>query len=211
MLAKWKHEKVYFDNVVICHELRVCYYKPKTKQQSTHWVRVRSKISAENNGDHIFGSEGHDLHTLLPSWPTCEYDLLQECDSAINSSCPHSEKTAGVPMGKMGTPPRQRKATCFKGDARILCSEKDRAHVASGIQPSYLVPSDFFLFPNLKKELKGRRFSSQEEIMGTVQAILKEAVKEWIRNHVRKAGQKLGKVYCTRRGDFFEGNRNIEL
>ncbi len=40
-----------------------------------------------------------------------------------------------------------------------------------------LVPSDFFLFPDLKKELKGRRFSSWKEIMETVHAILKRQSK----------------------------------
>ncbi len=42
---------------------------------------------------------------------------------------------------------------------------------------SYLVPSDVFLFPDVKKELKGRCFSSREEIIGTVHVILKRLSK----------------------------------
>ncbi len=48
------------------------------------------------------------------------------------------------------------------------------------LHPAYstnLPPSDFFLFPNLKKGLKGCLFSSREEIMGTVQVILKRPSK----------------------------------
>ncbi len=52
-----------------------------------------SKISAEDNGDHIF--------SLLPSWPNYKYDLLQESDHAI-TSCPHSKKMAGEPRRENG-------------------------------------------------------------------------------------------------------------
>ena len=37
-----------------------------------------------------------------------------------------------------------------------------------------LVPSDYFLFPNLKKDILGRHFRSNEEVMA--------AVEEWVRD-----------------------------
>ena len=43
--------------------------------------------------------------------------------------------------------------------------------------PAYssdLAPSDFFLFPNLKKDIHGRHFRSNEEVV--------VAVEEWVRD-----------------------------
>ena len=43
--------------------------------------------------------------------------------------------------------------------------------------PAYspdLAPSDYFLFPNLKKDIRGRHFRSNEEVMS--------AVEEWVRD-----------------------------
>ena len=43
--------------------------------------------------------------------------------------------------------------------------------------PAYspdLAPSDYFLFPNLKKDIRGRHFWSNEEVMA--------AVEEWVRD-----------------------------
>ena len=37
-----------------------------------------------------------------------------------------------------------------------------------------LAPSDYFLFPNLKKEIRGRHFRSNEEVVA--------AVEEWVRD-----------------------------
>ena len=43
--------------------------------------------------------------------------------------------------------------------------------------PAYsqdLAPSDYFLFPNLKKDIRGRHFQSNEDVM--------PAVEEWVRD-----------------------------
>ena len=43
--------------------------------------------------------------------------------------------------------------------------------------PAYspdLAPSDYFLFPNLKKDIRGRHFRFNEEVVGTVE--------EWVRD-----------------------------
>ncbi len=38
-VAKWKHEKAYFDNVVSCNNSWIYHYDLKTKQQSMRWVK----------------------------------------------------------------------------------------------------------------------------------------------------------------------------
>ncbi len=51
MLAKWKHEKTYFDNGVTCDKSWVYHYDPKMKQQSMCWVKkesaLRKKVHAQ--------------------------------------------------------------------------------------------------------------------------------------------------------------------
>ncbi len=72
-----------------------------------------------------------------------------------------------------------------------------------------LVSSNFFLFPNLKKELKGRRFSPQEEIMGTVQVILKRLSKNRFEIMLEKWARNWEKCIAfgvaSGGGGFFEG------
>ncbi len=66
---------------------------------------------------------------------------------------------AGVPNGKMGTPSRQREATCFEGDARIFYSEEDRTYAASDILPVFSAEQ---LFPlrQPQEKAEGCHFSS---------------------------------------------------
>ena len=50
-------------------------------------------------------------------------------------------------------------------------------HLFSGLHPAYspdLAPSDYFLFPNLKKDIRGRHFRPNEEVV--------VAVEEWVRD-----------------------------
>ena len=48
-----------------------------------------------------------------------------------------------------------------------------RANTASAYSPD-LAPSDYFLFPNLKKDIRGRHFRSKEEVVA--------AIEEWVRD-----------------------------
>jgi hypothetical protein len=43
----------------------------------------------------------------------------------------------------------------------------------------YLAPSDFHMFGPIKEALRGRRFSSDEEIIGAVQNLLKTKPKNF--------------------------------
>jgi len=68
-----------------------------------------------------------------------------------------------------------------------------------------LAPSDFFLIPKLKMELKGRRFQTVEEIQAESQAVLntlrendfQECFKNWQRRWDRCQASE---------GDYFEGD-----
>jgi len=77
-------------------------------------------------------------------------------------------------------------------------------------QPPYspdLVPADFFLFPELKSTLKGRRFNTFDEIQKNSTkefAILKEAFQKTIRSW-----QKRWERCVASEGNYFEGD-NLE-
>ncbi len=76
VLAKWKHENVYFNDEVTCDEFETTEYGSGKERVCFAEESIGSKILAEDNGDYILGSERHILHALLPSWPNCEYGLL---------------------------------------------------------------------------------------------------------------------------------------
>ena len=52
-------------------------------------------------------------------------------------------------------------------------AELVRANTAPACSPD-LAPSDYFLFPNLKKDIRGRHFRSNEEVVA--------AVEKWVRD-----------------------------
>jgi histone-lysine N-methyltransferase SETMAR len=78
---------------------------------------------------------------------------------------------------------------------RALATQKKLAYL--GIQcldhPPYspdLAPSDYFLFPGLKKQLNGRHFSSEEEVIAASESWLDGQISEffcWLAN-VRATG-----------------------
>ena len=78
------------------------------------------------------------------------------------------------------------------------------------LQPSYLAPSDFFLFPKLKKPMEGHRFLTIEEIKT---ASLKK-LKAIPQNDYQKCFDDCKKRWhkcIISNGDYFEGdNINID-
>ena len=62
-----------------------------------------------------------------------------------------------------------------------------------------LDPSDFLLFPNLKKWLGGQRFMWNEEVITKTDAYFEEFPKSYFLGRLRKVGEMLGKVYRLKR------------
>jgi len=66
-----------------------------------------------------------------------------------------------------------------------------------------LVPSDYHLFPGLKKQLKGRHFSSDEEVIVVAETWMVEQLSEFFFEGLQKLEQRARK--CTElRGDYVE-------
>ena len=81
------------------------------------------------------------------------------------------------------------KRPCLRATSWMLHHNNARQHVAECLAqinvkcvshpPSSpdLVPCDFFLLPNLKKHLRGRRFQSSEAVVRAAEAVLKDLSK----------------------------------
>jgi hypothetical protein len=68
-----------------------------------------------------------------------------------------------------------------------------------------LAPCDFFLFPELKLKLKGRRFETLEEIQAESQSILNTLLENDIQEYFRN-WQRSWDRYEASEGDYFEGD-----
>jgi len=153
------------------------YYDPKTKQQSTEWQHSCSpspkKFQVQKSTGKVLASifwdqDGILLIDYLPKGQTisAEYysSLLVQMKDILKEKC-RGKVTKGV---------------LFLHNAPAywaLATQKKLAYL--GFQcldhPPYspdLAPSDYHLFPGLKKKLKGRHFSSNAEVIA--------AVKTWL-------------------------------
>ena len=66
-----------------------------------------------------------------------------------------------------------------------------------------LAPSDYILFPNLKKWLDGKRFSSNDEIIDQKNAYFKDFEKSYFLERIKKLEKRLTKC-IELKGDYVE-------
>ena len=74
--------------------------------------------------------------------------------------------------------------TTLPSTCRTVSSELNRASILNITQPPYspdLAPSDFWLFPTLKMDLKGTRFVTMEDMKWNATAELQKIPKEAFR------------------------------
>src|SRR5436190_4438061 len=73
-----------------------------------------------------------------------------------------------------------------------------------------LAPNDFFLYPQAKKELKGRRFPTTIAAIKALEAILKVLAKEGF-EHVFEEWQRRWKKCVALKGDYLEGDTSVKV
>jgi hypothetical protein len=146
------------------------------------------------------GSRRHPPHRLSSKGPNYQRGVLLISDGAIEG---HFE-------GK--TPRKFTKGALFLHDNapahRALATQKKMAFL--GFQcldhPPYsldLAPSDYHLFPGLKKQLKVRRFSSDAEVSAAAETWLDRQLPELFLNGVQKL-EKQAKNCIELRGEYVE-------
>ena len=174
------------DNILLClvtvDETLVHYYEPENKAQSRQWVgsgslrpkKFKTPPSAGKVMATVFwDARGVIMLDFLPkrSKITGVYyaNLLDQLRTVIREKC----------RDKLS-----KSALLQQDNARVhTCKVAMDAVERNGYEliPHHacspdLAPSDFFLFPNLKKDIRGCHFRSEEEVV--------TAVEEWVNGKV---------------------------
>ena len=163
--------------LVTVDETWVHYYEPENKAQSCQWVgpgsprpkKFKTQPSAGKVMATVFwDTKGVIMLDLLPKRSTITgvyyANLLDQLRTAIHEKCP-GKLSKGVLLQQDNA----RVHTC-----KVAMDAVERNGYELIPHPAYspdLSPSDF-LFPNLKKDIRGLHFWSDEEVM--------MAVEEWV-------------------------------
>ena len=76
----------------------------------------------------------------------------------------------------------------------------DQSDITRAPQPPYspdIAPSDFFLFGYMKEKLKGCKFSSKEELLSAIYAILEEIPEQQLKEVFIEWERRLEKVIAS--------------
>ena len=159
-------------------ETWVHYYEPENKAQSRQWVGPGSprpkKLKTQPSAGKVMATVFWDAQAVImldflakkSTTSGANYaNLLDQLRTAIR------EKRRGkLSKGILLQQDNARVHTC-----KIAMDAVERNGYELIPQPAYspaLAPSHYFLFPNLKKDIRGRHFRSNEEVMA--------AVEEWV-------------------------------
>ena len=161
-------------------ETWVHYYEPENKAQSRQWVGPGSprpkKFKTQPSAGKVMATVFWDAQGIIlldflakKSTITGAYyaNLFDQLRTAI-----HEKRRGKLSKGILLQQDNARVHTC-----KIAMDAVERNGYELIPQPAYspdLAPSDYFLFPNLKKDIHGHHFRSNEEVMA--------AVEEWVRD-----------------------------
>ena len=147
------------------------YYEPENKSQSRQWVEPRPKFKMQPSAGKVMATVFWDAQGVImldflakKSTITGAYyaNLLDQLRTAIHEKC-RSKLFKGILLQQ--------------DNARVhICTIAMDAVERNGYelipQPAYsldLAPSDYFLFPNLKKDIRGCHFPSSEEVVAAAE------------------------------------------
>lgn len=198
-----------FHRIITCDETWIHHYDPETKQQSMQWQRRGNpapiKFKVQSSAGKIMASvfwdaEGILLIDYLPNKTTVTgvyyADLLKKLRDII------LEKRRG--LVSRGVLFLQDNAPAHKSHVAMSALRDCGFEVLS--HPPYspdLAPSDYFLFRNLKRELKGKRFSSNEEVQAAVTEYFESKDSNWFFHGIEALKKRYEKCIQVR-GDYIE-------
>lgn len=180
-----QNPKEFLRRIVTVDETWIHYYTPDTKRQSKQWIfpgesapkKAKTVPSAGKVMATIFwDSKGIILIDYLQKGKTItgQYysELLDKFDKKLKETRPHLYK---------------KKILCHHDNApahssRVVAAKLQDLGYELLPHPPYspdLAPSDFFLFPNMKTWLGGKRFTSNEEVVAETEAYFVEFEKDY--------------------------------
>ena len=178
LLKRFRSKDDFRLRLVTVDETWVHYYEPENKAQSRQWVglesprpnKFKTQLSAGKVMATVFwDAKGVIMLDFLPKRSTITgvyyANLLDQLRTAIR------EKRRGkLSKGVLLQQDNARVHTC-----KVAMDAVERNGYELIPHSAYspdLAPSDFFLFPNLKKDIRGLHFRSDEEVV--------KAVEEWV-------------------------------
>ena len=178
LLKHFRSKDDFLLRLVTVDETWVHYYEPENKAQSRQWVgpgsprpkKFKTQPSAGKVMATVFwDAKGVIMLDFLPRRSTITgvyyAYLLDQLRTAIHEKC-RGKLSKGVLLQQDNA----RVHTCKVAMDAVLWNRYELIP-----HPAYspeLAPSDFFLFPNLKKDIHGLHFRSDEEVV--------MAVEEWV-------------------------------
>lgn len=181
-----------FDRLVTGDETWVHHYDPESKQESMQWVKKGTqppkKFKVTPSAGKIMATVFWDSKGILlieytkkgESITAASYaTTLRNLREAIKEKR-RGKLTAGVLLLHDNAPVHT--ARVAKAAVRD-CGFEEINH------PPYspdLAPSDYYLFPNLKKDLRGKRFSDDDELKAAINTHFQEKPEEYFLEGLKK-------------------------
>lgn len=197
------------NRIVTVDETWIRQYDPESKQESMQWIkkgeRPPKKFKVEKSASKIMAtifwdSEGILLIDYLPKGTTMngQYyaNLLGQAREAVVQKR-RGKLARGVLFLQDNAPVHT---------ARVARDALKATGFAEIDHPAYspdLAPSDFFLFSKLKKELRGRRFSDDNEMKSAVESHFQEKSSEYYLNGLKALYSRCEKCISLE-GDYIE-------
>lgn len=210
VLRRYEEEgEAFLDGFVTGDETWAHHYTPETKQQSKQWRHSTSpkpkKFKATLSAGKVMATVFWDRHGVLlvdfmPRGTTINADryveTLEKLRRAIKNKRP-GMLTKGVNFHHDNARPHTANKT-----TELL--RKFGWEIVE--HPPYspdIAPSDYHMFPALKKHLGGKKFASDEEVQAEVNAWLRGADGQWYEEGVQKFIVRMQKV-VEKNGDYIE-------
>ncbi|UYV75059.1 hypothetical protein LAZ67_12002264 [Cordylochernes scorpioides] len=199
---------IWKEKVITGDETWVYGYDPETKRQSMEW---KGKYEPRTKKSRLCKSKNKVLLvTFFDTKGIVHYEYLEEGQTINKESYLNIMRSVRESI-------RLKISEMWSSKNWIIHHDNAPPHTATSVltylakhgiqilqQPSPdLAPNDFFLFPKLKRALKGRRFDTRESIIADSKKFLKNIPKDAF-SKCFKSWEKRWKLYIDAGGDYFE-------
>ena len=201
----------FLKRLVTCDETWPHHYDPETKRESAVW---KHKSSPRPQKAKVVKSAGKVMHLVFFDFKGVIYDHHVPKGQTVTGNYYSSV------LKKQLMPKMRKKRPELVANGWLLHQDNAPAHTSRVCQdtiaeigveliahPPYspdLAPCDFFLFPELKNHIRGRRFESDDQLNAAVTGALKVISKDGLW-HVFESWQKRWDKCIEAEGQYFEG------
>jgi len=193
----------FLGHLVIQDETRVHHFDPETKTQSMQWKHKDSLASKKFKvaASVFWDAEGVIMVDYLQKGQTINGEYyaheLRNLREAIKNK--RRGKLRRVVLLLQNNAPAHTDQTSLQAAAN--CGFRILPHPACSPD---LAPSDFYLFPNLKTELRKNKFQADKDVIEAVEGFLEQQETDWYRKGLLKLEERRTKCIELRDRDYVE-------